>query len=158
MRFRVTVDGVQREVEVEAADAAAASLLAAVTGAAVEPPGGAGASEASDAEAGGVGGYEVRGGVSDAGVSGGGIAESGAAAAGTRFEVPATLDGRVVQVRVQAGDRVRRSDPLVLIESLKVESWVQAPGDGTVASVRVVVDDTVHAGATVLVLDIVGDG
>ena len=143
MRFRVTVDGVQREVEVEAVDAAASAVLAAVV---------AGVSEADATPEEAPAAYEVLGGVSDAGVQGGDVAQSGAAAGGTRFGVAATLDGRVVQVRVKAGDRVRRSDPLVLIESLKVESWVQAPGAGVVVSVSAAVDAAVSVGEVVLEL------
>jgi biotin carboxyl carrier protein len=46
--------------------------------------------------------------------------------------MPAT----VTAVHVAAGDRVTRGDVLIVLEAMKMELPVRAPGDGTVAAVH----------------------
>jgi len=60
------------------------------------------------------------------------------------------MPGLVVAVRVSAGERVFRGQELVILESMKMESAVAAPGDGVVDSVHVQPGDAVETG-TVLV-------
>jgi 3-methylcrotonyl-CoA carboxylase alpha subunit len=42
------------------------------------------------------------------------------------------MPGRVVAVHVQAGQRVRKGDPLVVLEGMKMEHTVRARRDGVV--------------------------
>ena len=65
----------------------------------------------------------------------------------------APMPGKVLQVRVAAGDRVARGDTLVILEAMKMEHAVTAPHDGTVAEVRVEPGQQVEAGAVLVVLD-----
>ena len=60
------------------------------------------------------------------------------------------MPGLVVDVKVAAGERVFRGQELVILESMKMESAVSAPGDGVVESVCVQPGDAVETG-TVLV-------
>ena len=60
------------------------------------------------------------------------------------------MPGLVVDVKVTAGERVFRGQELVILESMKMESAVSAPGDGVVESVCVQPGDAVETG-TVLV-------
>jgi propionyl-CoA carboxylase alpha chain len=60
------------------------------------------------------------------------------------------MPGLVVAVKVAAGERVFRGQELVILESMKMESAVSAPGDGVVESVCVKPGDAVETG-TVLV-------
>ncbi len=53
----------------------------------------------------------------------------------------------VVAVLVTAGDTVRAGDPLVVVESMKMETAIAAPFSGTVRSVAVSVNTQVEAGA-----------
>ncbi|QVT81591.1 Acetyl-/propionyl-coenzyme A carboxylase alpha chain [Nocardioides aquaticus] len=59
----------------------------------------------------------------------------------------------VVAVRVAAGDRVEAGAPLVVLESMKMETAVRAPAAGTVRDVLAVVNSQVDAGAPLLRLD-----
>ncbi len=53
------------------------------------------------------------------------------------IEVRSEISGVVCKVVVQAGDVVAEFDPLVLVESMKMEIPVAAPKAGTVTAVHV---------------------
>jgi biotin carboxyl carrier protein len=53
----------------------------------------------------------------------------------------------VLRVLVEPGDRVTAGQTLVLLEAMKMELAVAAPGDGTVSSVHVEPGQLVQAGA-----------
>ncbi|CAM9832679.1 unnamed protein product, partial [Phaeothamnion confervicola] len=68
-----------------------------------------------------------------------------AAAASAAMRAVAPMPGRVVAVAVAVGVAVRRGQPVVVMEAMKMEHAVTAPADGVVAAVHVaagaVVDD-----------------
>jgi biotin carboxyl carrier protein len=49
----------------------------------------------------------------------------------------AAMPGLVVEVKVQPGDRVARGRPLLVIEAMKMENVIKAPGEATVKAVHV---------------------
>jgi propionyl-CoA carboxylase alpha chain len=61
-------------------------------------------------------------------------------------ELPCPMPGLVVAVAVKKGDRVTRGQNLVTLESMKMESGVASPVDGTIAEVLVTQGDAVDAG------------
>ncbi len=65
----------------------------------------------------------------------------------------APMPGRIIDVRVRAGDRVHRGDVLVILEAMKMEHEVRAPTDGVVREVRVEVGQQVEAGSLLVVLE-----
>jgi 3-methylcrotonyl-CoA carboxylase alpha subunit len=70
--------------------------------------------------------------------------------AGGRLTAP--MPGRIVQVLVAAGQRVRRGETLLVLEAMKMEHGVTAPADGIVERVDYTVGDLVEEGAELLVL------
>jgi len=60
--------------------------------------------------------------------------------------VRSQISGSVWKILVEPGRAVRRGDPLVALESMKMEFIQQAPCDGTVVSVHVRQGETVPAG------------
>ncbi|HTV88461.1 MAG TPA: acetyl/propionyl/methylcrotonyl-CoA carboxylase subunit alpha [Stellaceae bacterium] len=64
----------------------------------------------------------------------------------------APMPGRVVQLLVATGDAVRRGQPLVVIEAMKMEHTIAAPRDGIVAAVHYAQGDLVEEGAGLLAL------
>jgi 3-methylcrotonyl-CoA carboxylase alpha subunit len=66
--------------------------------------------------------------------------------------VRAPMHGRLIAVRVAAGERVTRGAPLFAVEAMKMEHTVLAPRDGVVAEVRAAVGAQVAQGAAIVVL------
>jgi len=65
----------------------------------------------------------------------------------------APMPGKVLALRVEAGQLVRKGDPLVILEAMKMEHEVVAPHDGEVREVRVAVGQQVEADAVLIVLE-----
>lgn len=70
--------------------------------------------------------------------------------------VHAEVAGSLYEVLVAPGDAVAEGDPLLLIESMKMEIPVEAPVAGTVASVHVIAGDPIAEGQLVVTLDAAG--
>ena len=66
----------------------------------------------------------------------------------------APVAGVVAQVSVQAGQRVAKGQPLVCVEAMKMEMWLNAAADGVVAAVHAAVRDTVASGAVLVELEL----
>ncbi|HSP28525.1 MAG TPA: biotin/lipoyl-containing protein, partial [Ilumatobacteraceae bacterium] len=63
------------------------------------------------------------------------------------------LPGTVIAVHVAAGDSVTDGQVLMVVEAMKMEHKILAPGDGTVAEVRFAVGDRVDQGDLLVALD-----
>ncbi|TVR96985.1 MAG: acetyl/propionyl/methylcrotonyl-CoA carboxylase subunit alpha [Rhodospirillales bacterium] len=72
-------------------------------------------------------------------------------AAGGSLKAP--MPGRVVAVMAKAGDRVAKGTALMILEAMKMEHAVTAPGDGTIASVLYEVGEQVPEGADLIAFD-----
>ncbi|MFZ5478126.1 MAG: biotin/lipoyl-containing protein [Myxococcota bacterium] len=68
----------------------------------------------------------------------------GAGAAGGL--VTTQMPGRVVRHLAKAGDAVRKGQPVIVVEAMKMENELKAPVDGTVAEVLVAEGQAVEAG------------
>ena len=66
-----------------------------------------------------------------------------ATSASSSVEVSAQMPGRVLKIHVQPGDAVTEGQPLLILEAMKMEVPVNAPVEGTVATVDVAVGDQV---------------
>jgi biotin carboxyl carrier protein len=66
--------------------------------------------------------------------------------------ITAPMPGKVVRVLVTAGEAVRRRQPLVVVEAMKMENEVRALRDGIVSRVHVVEGQSVDAGAPLIVI------
>lgn len=65
-------------------------------------------------------------------------------AAGETVDAP--MPGTVLDVKVKAGDSVKKGDCIVVVEAMKMETEIFAPKDCTVASVFVKKGDSVESG------------
>jgi 3-methylcrotonyl-CoA carboxylase alpha subunit len=71
-----------------------------------------------------------------------------AEAAGGRLTAP--MPGKVVAVLATAGQKVKKGDPLVIMEAMKMEHTIAAPSDGLVEEILYQVGDQVADGAPLL--------
>ena len=67
--------------------------------------------------------------------------------------VKSEITGKVWMIEAKAGDQVAEDDPIVVLESMKMEIPVGAPVDGTVKEILVAEGDTVQEGDDVAVMD-----
>ena len=74
-------------------------------------------------------------------------------ASGGDGTVRALMPGRIVRVNVSAGMTVTAGQPVIVMESMKMENTITAPKDGTVRSVLVNEGDSVQYGQTMLEIE-----
>ncbi len=70
---------------------------------------------------------------------------------GGRLTAP--MPGKVIAFLAQVGDRVKRGQPLAVMEAMKMEHTIAAPRDGTVAELLYAVGDQVAEGGELLRLE-----
>jgi len=80
-----------------------------------------------------------------------------------RFQIPgleetaggfvAHMPGKVIELRVAVGDRVRAGDTVIVLEAMKMEHPMRASEDGVVSEVRVAVGEQVEAGTLLIVVE-----
>jgi acetyl-CoA carboxylase carboxyltransferase component len=81
-----------------------------------------------------------------------------APAPGTRLTVAAPLQGTVVLVPVANGDTVSEGEPLLILESMKMEHVVRSPAAGVVRTLEVEVGALVAPGDAVAIVEASGAG
>jgi biotin carboxyl carrier protein len=70
-----------------------------------------------------------------------------------RKEVRSEVSGKVWQIEVKVGDRVAADDVLLILESMKMEIPILAPVAGTVAELRIALEQSVEEGAVVAAIE-----
>lgn len=68
-----------------------------------------------------------------------------APAGGTQIKAP--MPGTILDVRVQAGQSVRKGDILFILEAMKMENEIMSPCDGKITGVNVRKGDAVETAA-----------
>ena len=68
-------------------------------------------------------------------------------------KVNSPMQGKIISVSASVGQAVKKGDVLMILEAMKMENEVVAPGDGTVASINVAAGDSVEVGATLATLN-----
>ena len=123
-KYNITVNGNLYEVFVEEADASGvvAAPVAPVASTPIVAPAAAPAPKAAAPKA---------------------AAPAGAAGA---TKVNAPMPGTILDVKVSAGQSVKKGDVICVLEAMKMENDIPAPCDGIIASVNVQKGATVNAG------------
>ena len=68
-------------------------------------------------------------------------------------EVTAPMPGKILAVKANSGQSVKKGDVILLLEAMKMENEVVAPQDGTIASVNVSSGDMVESGDVLATMD-----
>lgn len=82
-------------------------------------------------------------------------APKAAAPAGAQggVKVNAPMPGKILGVKANPGQAVKKGDVILILEAMKMENEVVAPSDGTVASINVSVSDMVESGDVLATLN-----
>ena len=51
------------------------------------------------------------------------------------------MPGKVIQIIVKEGQKIKVGDPLVVIESMKMENTISSEVNGTIESINIQIDD-----------------
>ena len=65
----------------------------------------------------------------------------------------APMPGKVIDLKVKVGSKVKKGDTLVILEAMKMEHQVKASEDGKVTKVLIKKDDQLENGALLMVID-----
>ncbi len=122
--YRITVNGTSYDVSVEELSGGAAPAAAPVAAAPVAAP--APAAPAAPAPA--------------------------AGGAGS-IKVSSPMPGKILAVKANVGDSVKKGQVILILEAMKMENEVVAPEDGTIASIDVTVGASVESGDTLATLN-----
>lgn len=132
MKYTVTVNGKQFEVEVERAAGASGKTLSRSTPLSRAPAAPAVPAPVSPAPA--------------------PAAPPPAAPAGGNNVVVSPLPGTVLDIKVKPGDVVHSGQPVIVLEAMKMETEIVAPAAGTVDSILVKKGDAVDTEARLVIL------
>ena len=69
---------------------------------------------------------------------------------GTATDIRAPMPGKIIQMQAKAGDRVRRGQALAVMEAMKMEHTLTAPGDLVVKAAPYMPGDQVGEGAVIV--------
>ena len=123
--YRITVNGTSYDVSVEELSGGAAPVAAPVAAAPVAAPAPAAAPAAPAPVAGGAGSVKVS----------------------------SPMPGKILAVKANVGDSVKKGQVILILEAMKMENEVVAPEDGTIASIDVTVGASVESGDTLATLN-----
>ena len=73
--------------------------------------------------------------------------------AGAGGSLAAPMPGKVIQVMVEAGARVKKGEPLLILEAMKMEHTITAPKDGVVKLINFAAGEQVLEGAELIALE-----
>jgi biotin carboxyl carrier protein len=59
-------------------------------------------------------------------------------------DVKAPMPGLILEIKVQPGQEVKKGDPIMILEAMKMENILKSPGDGVVKEVKVQVKQNVE--------------
>lgn len=123
--YRITVNGTSYDVSVEELSGGAAPVAAPVAAAPVAAPAPAAAPATPAPAAGGAGSVKVS----------------------------SPMPGKILAVKANVGDSVKKGQVILILEAMKMENEVVAPEDGTIASIDVTVGASVESGDTLATLN-----
>ncbi|MFN1834294.1 acetyl-CoA carboxylase biotin carboxyl carrier protein subunit [Balneola sp. MJW-20] len=80
--------------------------------------------------------------------------KTGAAAAEGLLKAP--MPGKILDIMVHEGDEVKKDQPLVILEAMKMENELKAPVDGVIESISAEVGQSLEKNSPILEINTVG--
>lgn len=72
---------------------------------------------------------------------------------GAKDQVSTPMPGKIVKILVAEGDKIKARQPLVIVESMKMENEIKSPTDGTVKSIHFSPGDLVGTGQAIIKIE-----
>jgi acetyl-CoA carboxylase biotin carboxyl carrier protein len=69
------------------------------------------------------------------------------------MEIKAPMPGKIASITVSIGSQVKEEDEVIIMDAMKMEIPVYAPGAGTIKEIKVKVGDSVNEGQLLAVLE-----
>ena len=69
---------------------------------------------------------------------------------GSKDQVSTPMPGKIVKILVKEGDRVTLKQPLVIVESMKMENELKSPSNGVIKSIHFAAGDLVGTGQPII--------
>jgi biotin carboxyl carrier protein len=66
-------------------------------------------------------------------------------------DIKAPMPGLILEVKVTPGQEVKKGDPILILEAMKMENIIKSPGDGVVSAVKVNVRQNVEKNQVLIV-------
>lgn len=66
------------------------------------------------------------------------------------FQMLAPIPGKIIDIKVSPGERVKKGQAIVVIEAMKMENELKSPSDGSVTKIYVKVNNNVEKDAVLL--------
>ncbi|MEG9861342.1 MAG: acetyl-CoA carboxylase biotin carboxyl carrier protein subunit [Parvularculales bacterium] len=70
-----------------------------------------------------------------------------------RVDIVSEIAGKVWQIKVKSGDPVEQDDPVIILESMKMEIPVAAPAAGSIVEILVSEEELVSENQTLAVME-----
>ena len=72
------------------------------------------------------------------------------------LQITSPLAAAVISINVKLGDQVAKGQPLVSLESMKMQTLVTAPEDSVISAVLIAAGDTIQAGQLLFEIEAAG--
>ncbi|MCH7412656.1 biotin/lipoyl-binding protein [Belliella sp. R4-6] len=59
-------------------------------------------------------------------------------------EIKAPMPGLIFDIKIKEGDEVKKGDPVLILEAMKMENIIKSPGDGIVKAIKIKKGDSVE--------------
>ena len=69
------------------------------------------------------------------------------------IEIKAPMPGKIASITVSIGSQVKEEDEVIIMDAMKMEIPLYAPGAGTIKEIKVKVGDSVNEGHLLAVLE-----
>lgn len=69
------------------------------------------------------------------------------------MDIKSKMPGKIMEVKVKAGDAVKKGDMVIIMEAMKMKNPIPAPQDGTVKEIKVEAGARVNPGDVLAVIE-----
>ncbi|MEM2083904.1 MAG: acetyl-CoA carboxylase biotin carboxyl carrier protein subunit [Nitrososphaerota archaeon] len=69
-------------------------------------------------------------------------------------EINAPVPGKIVSIKCNEGQEVRKGDVLLILETMKMENEIYAPSNGLIKKILVKEGDFIQHGKTMIIIEI----